>query len=132
MFLLLLAALNMPQAMVLCIGHDGHVAIEPAAHDHCADGSRPHDHGPAGLETGDHAHVGHEHCPPCIDIPIPAGASDERTAAQKSKSGPVCFAASQPAMRVSDAFNGFDTVASIPSWLLPSCDISLHCTILQV
>ena len=45
LLLLSLAALNMPQAMVLCIGHDGHVAIEPAGHDHCADGSHSRDRG---------------------------------------------------------------------------------------
>jgi hypothetical protein len=39
MLLSLMAAMNASQAMVLCVGSDGHVAIEPAGHDHCADGT---------------------------------------------------------------------------------------------
>jgi len=35
----LIVALNGSQAMVLCVGSDGHVAIEPVGHDHCADGT---------------------------------------------------------------------------------------------
>jgi hypothetical protein len=50
----LMAALNASQAMVWCVGHDGHVAVEPFAHIH---------HGAA--DDGD------SHCCPCTDIPIP-------------------------------------------------------------
>ncbi len=39
MMLSLVVTLNGSQAIVLCVGSDGHVAIEPAGHDHCADGS---------------------------------------------------------------------------------------------
>jgi hypothetical protein len=39
MLLSLMAAMNASQAMVLCVGSDGHVAIEPVGHDHCADGT---------------------------------------------------------------------------------------------
>jgi len=39
MMLSLVVTLNGSQAVVLCVGSDGHVAIEPAGHDHCADGS---------------------------------------------------------------------------------------------
>lgn len=39
MMLSLIVTLNGSQAMVLCVGSDGHVAIEPAGHDHCADGT---------------------------------------------------------------------------------------------
>lgn len=132
-FLLLsLAALNMPRAMVLCIGHDGHMAIEPAAHDHCADGSHARDRGPAGLETGDHSHVDHAHCPPCIDIPISAGAGDERIASQKSKPAPVYVGAFGLTTSTPHVFASSGAVTAIPSWLLPSRSTSLCCTILQV
>ena len=39
LMLSLIVALNSSQAMVLCVGSDGHVAIERAGHDHCADGT---------------------------------------------------------------------------------------------
>lgn len=35
----LTVTLNGLQSMVLCVGSDGHVAIEPAGHDHYADGT---------------------------------------------------------------------------------------------
>lgn len=57
------AALNASQAMVWCVGHDGHLAVEPVAHIHY---SQTHDDD--------------SHCCPCTDIPIPAGVCTARPA----------------------------------------------------
>jgi hypothetical protein len=69
-----LVALNMSQAVVVCVGADGHVAIETAGHHHCD--HDPHaddpDHSPA--DTGDHSHATDTPCIPCTDIPVCAGA----------------------------------------------------------
>jgi hypothetical protein len=48
-----------PHSMVICAGHDGHVAIEPIHQDHGCDGS------------GDHCTaVSEEECGDCSDTPI--------------------------------------------------------------
>lgn len=39
LMLSLTLALSSSQVMVLCVGSDGHMAIEPVGHDHCADGT---------------------------------------------------------------------------------------------
>ena len=70
------AMLNASQMMVLCVGHDGHVAIEVAGHDHCRD-----------------VHASDSHCHPCTDIPIPIGQGTERNAADKLVPGSVHLAA---------------------------------------
>lgn len=65
-----LVALNMSQAVVVCVGADGHVALEAAGHDHCHHDAYAHDlPGPA-----DHSHAGDQPCKPCTDIPVCAGA----------------------------------------------------------
>jgi hypothetical protein len=50
----LATVLNASQAMVLCVGPDGHIAIEPLGHSHCGG-----------------THASDSHCCPCTDIPIP-------------------------------------------------------------
>jgi hypothetical protein len=67
----LMTAWNVSQAVVLCVGHDGHVAIEPLGHVH---------HG----ET----HADDCHCCPCTDIPIPAGVCTARPAVTASETEP--------------------------------------------
>lgn len=129
-FLLLsTAALNMPQAMVLCVGHDGHVAIEPAGHDHCADGSHVPGYRPEGSE---HSHVGCPHCRPCVDIPIPIGAGDNRIASQRSKLTPTYLAGLPPMIQTPDVLETPDTVAFSSFWLLSFSGSPPRCVILQV
>ena len=69
-----LVALNMSQAVVVCVGADGHVALEAAGHHHCD--HDPHaddaDHSP--IDTGDHSHAADTPCMPCTDITVCAGA----------------------------------------------------------
>lgn len=72
MILLALAAANAAQGVVVCVGADGHVALEPAAHRHCTHEECECD--AATLTAVSHMH-GHPHvaCPrTCTDIPIRA------------------------------------------------------------
>jgi hypothetical protein len=89
-FLLLsLVVMSAPQAMVLCVGHDGHVAIEPAGHNHCEDDVHAC---AAGAEADGHSHLGSPRCRPCIDIPVAVGVDDDRVVAPRSRCAPVAVA----------------------------------------
>lgn len=76
---------NTSGELALCIGANGHVALEPAIHEHCH--NRPH------IEQNDPSSLGHEHdghlesppCKPCIDIPIFIGPTDNRLALKPVK-----------------------------------------------
>lgn len=83
--LLSLSALSLSQAMVLCVGEDGHVAVEPVGHNHCADDTHRHGPDPTGSQEGNSSHSGRTCCRPCNGIPIPLGAGDECTPQQVSK-----------------------------------------------
>ncbi|MBN1359532.1 MAG: hypothetical protein JW993_03020 [Sedimentisphaerales bacterium] len=93
----LLAMGNVAHGMVICVGAHGHLAIEPAGHDHCAD-----DHVRSNAGRGDplwlpRAGTGtrpylcsYEHatrCEPCVDIPLLVGAFDGKTVPDASKAG---------------------------------------------
>ncbi|MBN2447733.1 MAG: hypothetical protein JXO22_13450 [Phycisphaerae bacterium] len=89
--LCLLAMGNVPHGMVVCVAGQGHVAIEPAGHDHCADGD-------AGSDAFGHSilcpygHAANGDCASCVDIPLSLGAFDHRSAPAASKtsdSGPA-------------------------------------------
>jgi len=69
---------NASHGMVVCIGAHGHVAIEPAGHDHCADADDAHDCGPAASGSGATGYLADGHCEPCVDIPLSLGAFDDR------------------------------------------------------
>jgi hypothetical protein len=85
---------NTSGELALCIGANGHVALEPIVHEHCHD--HPH------IERNDsslpaHEHDGHSespHCKPCIDIPIFIGPTDHRLPIKPVKPNPdthVCL-----------------------------------------
>jgi hypothetical protein len=79
---------NTSGELALCIGTNGHVALEPAIHEHCHN----HQH----IEQDDPSSMGHEHdghlesphCRPCIDIPIFIGPTDNRLALKPAKPNP--------------------------------------------
>jgi len=124
--LMSLAALNMSQARVLCLGADGHVAVEPAGHNHCVDGSHTHDHGVAGRRAGDHSHVGSDPCGSCIDIPFPDGASDVSQRPKLAAAAVVSlFAIQEPS-----ALGAVGATSSLSR--LFCCSSLLRSTILQV
>jgi hypothetical protein len=66
----LAAAMNASQAMVLCVGCDGHGAIEPAGHDHCADGTHRCESDAAAHDTRLTPDASGAGCRGCTDIPL--------------------------------------------------------------
>jgi len=91
-----LVALNMSQAVVVCVGADGHVAIEAAGHQHCDHDSHADDPDHAPADTGDHSHATDTPCMPCTDIPVCAGAAKHPSKPSHSPTGvfvPVDFVA---------------------------------------
>ena len=74
----LLAVSNVSQGVVLCIGSDGHIALETAFHERC--------HHPVHSQQPDMRQVAEEtdshpegkHCQPCIDLPVSIGLTNDR------------------------------------------------------
>jgi len=66
----LMTVVTASQAMVLCIGCDGHVAIEPVGHDHCADGTHLCESDAAVHDIRLVPSAGGANCRGCTDIPI--------------------------------------------------------------
>jgi len=129
--LLLLAVVNLPQAMVLCLGDGGHVAIEPAGHNHhsessclCGQDSRPPD-------TDDYLHLAGGTCHSCVDIPIFVGMGDHRVSSRGSNSVGIYPVNLQSAVSAEAAPDVTDTVSAVPHRPPPSCT-PLRSIILQV
>ena len=110
----LVAMLNASQTMVLCVGHDGHVAVEIAGHDHC---------------RGEHA--SDSHCCPCTDIPIPVGPCTKHNVADKLVPGSVHLTASLSLLETTPADVG-TVFASTSPLILPSFYTPLRSIVLQV
>lgn len=70
---MLSVAANSTQAVVLCMGSDGHVAIELAGHQHCecSPGSEEAAHDANAFAAEQEAC-----CEPCVDIPLSSAISD--------------------------------------------------------
>jgi hypothetical protein len=130
--LLSLAVLNVPQAMVLCVGDDGHVAIEPAGHSHCGDGSHLCGLDSGRLDRDDHSHVAHGHCRPCVDIPIVVEMVHSRIPSQRSDLPLVCLTYLRPTVLTGALFDATGLVASFSHPLPPSGGTPLQGIILQV
>ena len=129
--LTVLVALNMSQAVVVCVGADGHVAIETAGHDHCA--CDAHAHGSSAPSTGseDDSHAGSESCEPCTDMPICAGAAED-SFKPSQVSADACMSAhcGMPSASTSPAAEGtLDQELLIP---LATFFLPLNTVVLQV
>lgn len=85
MLLSLVGALHASQAMVLCVGYDGHVAIEPAGHDHCADGTHKCESDAAVHDTRLVPDAGRTCRGGCTDIPIANAIGSDPGASAASK-----------------------------------------------
>jgi len=122
MLLSLIAAMNASQAMVLCVGSDGHVAIEPVGHDHCADGTHLCESDAATHDTRLAPEGGGTHCGGCTDISM----------AQEIGSNPSPFAAtfvfSSPAHILPDDGTraGLESQVSDSSQAIPLSSIVLQ------
>jgi hypothetical protein len=106
--------LNASQAMVLCVGHDGHLAVEVAGHNHCRGG-----------------HASDSHCRPCTDIPIPIGPCTEHNAADKLVPGSVYLVAPLSLLQTAPA-DVETVVASVSPVILISFYTPLRSIVLQV
>ncbi len=78
---------NTSGELALCIGANGHIALEPVIHEHCH--NHPHiEHDPSSMEHEHDEHVESPHCKPCIDIPIFIGPTDYRLPLKPVKPNP--------------------------------------------
>jgi hypothetical protein len=87
--LLLTATLNTSQAMVLCEGEDGHIAIEPVGWNCCTrtwqtDGARA-----TGSPIDTTTRFSNTRCPSCVDTPIGGSACDKPRTASTPKIRPA-------------------------------------------
>jgi hypothetical protein len=121
--LAVLVVLNMSQAVVICVGADGHVAVETAGHDHCSHDARAYDSSVPVPAGGDPSHAGGASCEPCTDIPICAGAVED-----SFKSSHVSVNACMPAscnilsasaIETAAGAIDFDQLLSLPTFFLP-------------
>jgi len=127
--LLLMAAMNVSRAMVLCVGNDGHVAIEPVGHDHCADGTHlceadaaTHD---KYLVPGEDA----EGCGGCTDLPMAdqIGSDPGASAAAKNLSAGMLAASSPLLIPPNDSAGvGLSATASTTFYYVPLSSIVLQ------
>jgi len=79
---------NTSGELSLCIGANGHVALEPAIHEHCHNHSHIEQNDPSSMEHENDGHLESPHCKPCIDIPIFIGPTDNRLALKPVKPNP--------------------------------------------
>ena len=68
--LMLSVVANGTQAVVLCAGCDGHLAVEMAGHHHC------HNKNDCQHDSNDHADEHGTPCRLCVDIPLSTAISD--------------------------------------------------------
>ena len=69
---------NTSGELALCIGANGHIALEPIIHEHCHNHPHIEQNDPSLLEHEHDGHLESPHCKPCIDIPIFVGPTDNR------------------------------------------------------
>ena len=64
------------QGVVVCVGFDGHVALEPAFHERCHHHVRAEETEVSRFTEESDSHAENGHCQPCIDIPVSFGLPD--------------------------------------------------------
>ena len=85
---------NTSGELALCIGANGHIALEPIIHEHCHNHPHIEQNDPSLMEHEDEGHSESPHCKPCIDIPIFIGPTDNRLPLKPVKPSPeplVCL-----------------------------------------
>jgi hypothetical protein len=128
MLLSLTVALNASQVMVLCLGCDGHVAVEPVGHSHddCGDHTHPDESGTAFSPVAEGAS-----CRGCIDIPLPNEIPNSSSASDGSKIVSAAMADVAPAGLAMENGNAPAGEAAAPGFLSPY-HIPLRSIVLQV
>ncbi len=79
-----ITTLNASQALTLCVGHDGRVALEMLVQDRCTCEIRPSSADTQGDALTGPSRVADGSSLPCLDIPIPDGSCDDRMRARPS------------------------------------------------
>jgi len=85
---------NTSGELALCIGANGHIALEPIIHEHCHNHPHIEQNVPSSTEHEHGGHLQSPHCKPCIDIPIFIGPTDNRLPLKPVKPNPeslVCL-----------------------------------------
>jgi hypothetical protein len=125
----LIGALNASQAMVLCIGCDGHVAIEPAGHDHCADGTHKCESDAVAHDASLVQGAGATRCGGCTDISMADAFGSDPRASSASKIISAGLLAIVPAVQTplnDAAYIDVPTLASLDSYHVPLSSIVLQ------
>jgi len=79
---------NISGELALCIGANGHVALEPVIHEYCHNHPHIEQNDPSSMEHEHDEHLENPHCKPCIDIPIFIGPTDHRLPIKPVKPNP--------------------------------------------
>jgi hypothetical protein len=76
---------NTSGELALCIGADGHIALEPVIHEHCENLPHIEQNESSSMVHEHEEHLESPHCKPCIDIPIFIGPTDNRLVLKPAK-----------------------------------------------
>jgi hypothetical protein len=109
--LLLTATLNTSQAIVLCLGCDGHMEIERVGHDCCTRALQTRGSRATNSHVDVTAHVSDALCQSCVDIPVGDGACVKPTTSRTSKTNRADFAVLWPLLQTSGC-DAADVIAS--------------------
>ena len=85
LFICLLMPCNASEGMVLCIGSNGHIALEQNHHNDCHHASSIHSVETPQLAQELDIHAKSPHCESCIDIPVPVGLAKDQHLSNKVK-----------------------------------------------
>ena len=88
--------------LALCIGANGHIALEPLVHEHCQISPHIEQDDPSLIEHEHDGHLESPHCKPCIDIPIFIGPAENRLPLKPVKPNPDTVDSLSEATPISD------------------------------
>lgn len=131
LLLSLLTAANTPYSTVLCIGPHGHIAIEPAGHNHRCPATDAHDSPASPADASSTPGDEHNHCCPCTDIPISAGTSNHQIVPGTSRTNILDWLTG-PTLAGPARDDCTGNSASASGSFLTSCHIALRSIVLQV
>jgi hypothetical protein len=77
--------LNSSQVTTLCVRSDGQVVLEPVVHGHCTCETESSGVNTDSALAGVTSYLADEHCGPCVDLSIPLGSCNARTASATPK-----------------------------------------------
>ena len=95
-------ASNTSGELALCIGANGHIALEPIIHEHCHNHPHIEQNDPSSMEHENEGHLDSPHCKPCIDIPIFIGPTENRLPLKPVKPNPDIFISLIEPAQISD------------------------------